>query len=293
VYFGTKEYLQPIQDVAAKGPNGESLYLGYKYSFYSFIMPYALSDDGYILGVKDRDVYYRLDQGRIAQFQAKGLLPTPLPPYELSAIDYVMGHLLWGVGVVIAAVIAFQVPGQRRRKRATAFLESALGHTRNGDLDSAIADYTRAIDIDPKLDQALINRGAMYDRRRDYDHAIADYTRAIAVSPRPGKVLALVYRGLAHHKKGDLDRAIADYSHAIELGKEPAAWLNRGYAFADVGDYDRAIADYTKVIELEPNATAAYEARASAHAARGDADRAQADRNMAVRIAGPQGFAAA
>jgi hypothetical protein len=39
VRFGTQEYLQKIQDVDVKGPNGEALYLGYKYSHHSFIAP--------------------------------------------------------------------------------------------------------------------------------------------------------------------------------------------------------------------------------------------------------------
>jgi hypothetical protein len=52
VYFGTQEYLRNIQDVEAKGPKGEALYLGHKYSFLSFILPYRMTDDGYILGVR-------------------------------------------------------------------------------------------------------------------------------------------------------------------------------------------------------------------------------------------------
>ncbi|HXW30158.1 MAG TPA: hypothetical protein VEK55_12415, partial [Xanthobacteraceae bacterium] len=91
--FGTQEYLRPIQDVAIKGPNGEALYLGHKFSFYSFFLPYSLSDDGYILGVKGRDQYIRLDPASIARFQAGGQLPSPLPKYELSAVDYAFGHL--------------------------------------------------------------------------------------------------------------------------------------------------------------------------------------------------------
>ena len=94
IYFGTQDYLRPIQDVAIKGPNGEELYLGNKYSFHSFVMPYSLSDDGYILGVKGRNAIFLLDKTKIERFQASGPLPTPLPAYELSALDYVMGHLL-------------------------------------------------------------------------------------------------------------------------------------------------------------------------------------------------------
>jgi hypothetical protein len=113
--FGTKEYLNSIQDVDIKGPNGEALYLGYKYSFYSFILPYTMSDDGYILGVKGRDAYVPLDKAGIDKFQAAGLLPSPLPAYELSVVDYVMGHIIWAVPLFVAgaAVIKRTRPQNR------------------------------------------------------------------------------------------------------------------------------------------------------------------------------------
>ena len=72
LYFGTQEYLQHIQDVEVKGPKGEALYLGYKYSFHSFILPYRMTDDGYVLGVRGEQTYFRLDESNIKSMQARG-----------------------------------------------------------------------------------------------------------------------------------------------------------------------------------------------------------------------------
>jgi tetratricopeptide (TPR) repeat protein len=293
MYFGTQEYLRSIQDVAIKGPGGEDLYLGYKYSFYSFVMPYSLSDDGYILGVKGRDSYIRLDKASIEKFQTSGLLPSPLPAYELSTLDYVMGHALWGALVIMAAIFVIKRLRKKRwlkqRRRANPYFENAIGHGKNGDLDRAIADYTRAIEIAPDFESALINRGVSCERRGDYDQAIADFTKAIKIGPKSVTVIGLVNRGIAYHKKGDFDRAIADHTRAIKASQAAGAYYNRGNSLVGNGDYASAIADYTKAIALEPNSATAYQARGGVYDKQGDAILAQADYKIALEIAGRQG----
>ena len=70
LHFGTQEYLRQIQDVEVKGPKGEALYLGHKYSFHSFILPYRMTDDGYVLGVRGEQSYFRLNDANIKSMQA-------------------------------------------------------------------------------------------------------------------------------------------------------------------------------------------------------------------------------
>ena len=101
VMFGTKEHLHKIQDLDLKGPNGEALYLGYKYSHHAFIAPYRTTDDGYILGVVGEQRYYPLNAALIERLQAQKRLPVPLPPYELSTLDYLFGYVLW---IIVAGI---------------------------------------------------------------------------------------------------------------------------------------------------------------------------------------------
>ena len=70
-----------------------------------------------------------------------------------------------------------------------------------GNYQGAIADYTRAIEINPQNVDAYYNRGLAKDDSGDYEGAIADYTKAIEINPE----LAIAYanRGNSKNKLGD------------------------------------------------------------------------------------------
>ena len=93
------------------------------------------------------------------------------------------------------------------------------------------------------------SRGLAKEAKGDHDGAIADYSRAIELDP---EVHSLYYlRGLAKEAKGDLDGTIADYNRAIELDpKQPKAYINRGFAKQAKGDVDGATIDYNRALEL-------------------------------------------
>ncbi len=60
-------------------------------------------------------------------------------------------------------------------KDAEAYFNRGLAKYYQEDYTGAIADYTKAIEIDPKLAAAYYNRGAAKARLKDYTGAIADY----------------------------------------------------------------------------------------------------------------------
>ena len=97
----------------------------------------------------------------------------------------------------------------------------------------------------------------------DYDAAIANYDRAIALEPDDAD--AYHNRGIAKDGQGDYAGAIADFDRAIALDPYDAdVYHNRGVAKAEQGDYAGAIADYDRVITLDPDNVAVLEDRAVA-----------------------------
>jgi tetratricopeptide (TPR) repeat protein len=75
-----------------------------------------------------------------------------------------------------------------------------LPYRAKNEIDRAIADYSKAIEIDPLYGNAYFSRGA-FEAKGDHVHAIADFTKAIEVAPQNAD---LFYgRGLAHRAKGE------------------------------------------------------------------------------------------
>ena len=135
---------------------------------------------------------------------------------------------------------------------AIALNNEGLVFNEDGEYQKAIANFDKAIELDPKLAPAYNNRGWAYIELGEYEQGIADCNKAIELDPN----LALAYsnRGLAYVRLGQYEQAITDCSKAIELDPGLAlAYSNRGQAFLELGQYEQAIADFDKAIELDPS----------------------------------------
>jgi|GEM_PF-4248833 len=174
-----------------------------------------------------------------------------------------------------------QPPGNN--KEAAECVEQGDKLQKQKDYDGAIAQYDRAIELDPNNAVAYSNRGIAKGTKNDTDGAIADFTSAIKINPK----LAMAYRcrGVARKLNGDLDGAIADFTSAIEINPKFAlAYRGRGDTKLSKKDYIAAIADFTRAIELNPKYADAYNDRGVAKKHNGDLDGAIADFTSAIEI---------
>ena len=55
----------------------------------------------------------------------------------------------------------------------------------------AIADYTKAIEIDPNYSIAYFGRGTIYAVQNNYDLAISDFNRSIEIDPTYAEAFCL------------------------------------------------------------------------------------------------------
>jgi hypothetical protein len=69
---------------------------------------------------------------------------------------------------------------ERTQRDAKAFDNRGVANGRKGDEDP---DFTNAITLDPALVNSFDNRGIVYERKGDEDPAIADHTKAIELDP--------------------------------------------------------------------------------------------------------------
>ena len=139
-------------------------------------------------------------------------------------------------------------------------------------LDRAIADFTRALSMDPNNAQIYLERGQILIEKQDYDRAILDFNQSIQLNP---SYWAYNNRGLAYNNKGQYNTAIPDFDQALKIYPSGAvAYLNRGNSYLDSNNPDRAIADYNMAIQLDPNYMLAYHNRALAYLRKNDYDNA-------------------
>ena len=128
---------------------------------------------------------------------------------------------------------------------------------KKGDLNLAVAAFSEAIRLDPKLASAYNNRGLAYYDKGDCDKAIADYTAAIRLDPK----FALAYRrrGGVYDDQRNYEKAIADFTEAIRLDPQFAiAYCGRADTYEHKGDHDRAIRDSIEAIRLDPQSPRAH-----------------------------------
>jgi tetratricopeptide (TPR) repeat protein len=91
------------------------------------------------------------------------------------------------------------------------------------------------------------NRGLIYERQGKKDLAIADYTKAIEVDPNYGSAYSV--RGNLRAIEKEYDKAMEDLNKAIEIDPyDTASYISRGNAFADTQKFPQAIADYQKAL---------------------------------------------
>ncbi len=105
------------------------------------------------------------------------------------------------------------------------------------DLDQRIAEFSRAIHLNPRDAKAYRSRGLLQGRKEAYDAAISDFNNALSLNPKDATSHA--FRAIIWQRKKNSKRAIADFDRAIEL--DPAnAGLYRAYREKTLGEADRA-----------------------------------------------------
>jgi tetratricopeptide (TPR) repeat protein len=135
--------------------------------------------------------------------------------------------------------------------RAVAYFYRGTALFMTDQLDEAIADLGRAIEIGPGWAPPYNNRARVLMGRGEPAKAIADYDTLIALSP--GNAAGYVNRALAYVKLKDFDPALADLQRADELKPNtPFTIYSIGEVYENKGDRARAEAQYRKALALTP-----------------------------------------
>lgn len=184
-----------------------------------------------------------------------------------------------------SAVIADDATAPDRR--AAALIQRGMLRAELVQHTRAVADFGRALRIDPSLVQAYVARAAVHQERGAFDRAVRDYDAALALNPRSsaaveGREAALSLRTSSYGLQiqrltealaeapgdvsllnnrcwvraisdDDLDAALADCDAALRIEPAHAATLDsRGMVRLKRGEFDLALADYEAALAVEP-----------------------------------------
>lgn len=113
------------------------------------------------------------------------------------------------------------------------------------DVQRAIDDFTKALEINPELKECYKYRGAFYGFTKQYDKSVADLTEYLKTKPNDAEYR--FNRGLSYLNLNRPSEAIADMDQTLKDKPDfYQAYLTRSNAYGMLGDSVRAQADLRK-----------------------------------------------
>ena len=132
------------------------------------------------------------------------------------------------------------------------------------EFDKAIEDFSTALKLNDKLDEAWFGRGMALGRNGQVDEGILDL--GVYIHRHPTSSLAYTKRGVRYIWKGDLENAEKDLARAVALNPRNAeAHDDLGVIYAQRRDYEKAAQHFQATIRAEPSYQKAYHNLAMVH----------------------------
>jgi tetratricopeptide (TPR) repeat protein len=157
--------------------------------------------------------------------------------------------------------------------RAVAFSNRGLAWHDKRKRMRALADYSEAVGLNPKLANAYYGRGVVWSKEDEVERALADFTEAIRLEPNN----AIYYNercwALAVADR-DLELALADCTEALRREPNDANMLDsRGFVYLRLGRLAEAVAEYDAALKINPDEAQSLFGRGIAKAAQRRQDR--------------------
>jgi len=153
-------------------------------------------------------------------------------------------------------------PASVPQSAATAYMR-ACSLAQANQIEQALAEFDRAIEIAPHFVEALCNRGAILLALKRHAEALQSFDAALGINPSLFE--GWNNRGNALSELGRFEEAIACYDRALTLRPQTfQVLLNRGNALIGAQRAADALTSYEQALAIEPNNAGALKGRANA-----------------------------
>ncbi|MEX1223109.1 MAG: tetratricopeptide repeat protein, partial [Pirellulales bacterium] len=165
-----------------------------------------------------------------------------IDPAELNALR-LLGVIERRTGEPRRAIETLQKAIHLAPREAVLHFELGSAYRLAGDLAPAYEHYCRASELDPSLQPAFLNVGAILEDWQRFDEALPWQETAVRLNPKCPN--ARYNLGNCRMKMGDAAGAIGDYDEAIRLDPDyTRAYWNRANANLLLGDFAAGFADF-------------------------------------------------
>ncbi|CAA6802365.1 MAG: Unknown protein [uncultured Sulfurovum sp.] len=145
--------------------------------------------------------------------------------FSQNVSSYALGNAYYKLKAYDRAMFWYEKAIEINPKHENAYLNMGNACYRQQEYINAIASYEKAIEINSKHENAYYNLGIVYSKHKRYSEAIRAYKKAIKINPK--KYRAYVQIGTIYWNEKKYEVSIEWYKKAIEINsKEDLAYLN-------------------------------------------------------------------
>lgn len=161
----------------------------------------------------------------------------------------------------------------RQSESVEHFLATAEADLESQDYDRAERGFIKAIEKDPRNEQAFAGLGRLYLAQKKFKEAQETYRFLTKHYPENASYHSSL--GQALHSLGRHNRAAAAYRLAIELEPDNARrYVNLGLSYAAMNNHEEALEQYRQAMALEPENVQVLTVYAEALVEQGDKEEA-------------------
>ena len=147
-----------------------------------------------------------------------------------ARLGWALGYILAGAVIVTLGSITFtrnfdyatefsiwDVTAQQSPNNFRPYYNRGSAYRNKGQLEKAIQDFDKAIELNPSFAELYSNRGSTHSSRGKYHLAIRDYSQALQLNPTFAE--ACYNRGLVYWHQGEYDLALRDFEKAVQMAQ--------------------------------------------------------------------------
>ncbi len=182
--------------------------------------------------------------------------PT-VPSAEVPPPQEGLSAELFAPGDASVGIVQKDRDKEREMRQDIYHFNMAVYFQRRNDIQSALVEYARVIELSPHNAEVYSNMGALYNQIGEYEKAVAVLQKALIIDPSYTKAHNNI--GLAYYEGGHLEQAQIHLARAIEFA--PAnleSYNNLGLVYKKMNERDKAEEAFSRALAIDPDYTAAH-----------------------------------